>query len=456
VTEPNDEQLLTGWGGTAPSRARLVTAGTADELRDVMSTTNRRGAIARGLGRSYGAPAQNAGGTVLDLAGQGGTPRLDVEAATVTAHAGISFDALMKFLVPRGFFVPVTPGTRQVTLGGAIAADIHGKNHHLEGSLGNHIVNLHLFLADGSVMELAPDQHAELFWATVGGMGLTGVILDATIKVLPIETSRMVVDTERTSDLDDVCARMASGDHRYRYSVAWVDLLAKGKHVGRSVLTRGDHAPLDALSGRAAAQPFAFNPQTRLTAPSFVPNGLLNPLSIRVFNEFWYRKAPKQRTDQVCSIGSFFHPLDMIRSWGRLYGPQGFVQYQIAIPFGEERVLRTCVERLANSGDSSFLVVLKRFGESNQGPLSFPMPGWTITLDVAAGRPGLSHMLQELDHLVLDAGGRHYLAKDAHMTADAMRRGYPRLEEWKAIRDKVDPTGVWRSDLSRRLELTSP
>ena len=446
--------MLMGWGGTAPTRARMLHVGSADEARDALEQVDSRGAIARGLGRSYGSPAQNAGGLVLAIAGQGGTPRLDVAAGTVTAHAGISLDDLMKYLVPQGFFVPVTPGTRQVTLGGAIAADIHGKNHHVEGSLGSHIARLRLFLADGTVQELSPEQAPELFWATVGGMGLTGVILDATIRLLPIETSQMLVDTERTTDLDDVCARMAEGDHRHRYSVAWVDLSATGRRLGRSVLSSGDHAPLAALSRRELNDPLHFSPHTPLAAPR-IPNGLLNRLSIHAFNEMWYHKAPKQRRDHVTSISSFFHPLDGVRWWNRLYGPQGFVQYQIIIPFGAERVLRTVVERMARFGDPSFLVVLKRFGAGNPGPLSFPMPGWTITVDIAAGRRGLSPLLSSLDHLVLDAGGRHYLAKDGHMTAAAMRRGYPRLDEWKAIRDKADPTGVWQSDLARRLGLIS-
>ena len=359
----------------------------------------------------------------------------------------------MEWMVPMGWFVPVTPGTRQVTVGGAIAADIHGKNHHLDGSLGNHLVSLRLVLADGSVHTVGPEDNPALFWATVGGMGLTGVILDATLRVLPIETSRMTVDTERTTDLDDVCARMTEGDHRYRYSVAWVDMSATGRHLGRSVLSSGDHAPLAALPARAAQDPLRFDPHTPLAVPSFVPNGLLNRASVRAFNDVWYYKAPKQRIGQICSIGSFFHPLDGVRWWNRVYGPQGFIQYQIVVPFGEERVLRTVVERMAGFGDASFLVVLKRFGAGNAGMLSFPMPGWTLTVDIAAGRPGLSAMLTDLDRLVLDAGGRHYLAKDAHMTPEAMRRGYPRLEEWKAIREKVDPTGLWRSDLARRLEL---
>lgn len=447
-----DQQLLTGWGRTAPTAAHVRKVATVDEMRDALDGLSGRGAIARGLGRSYGAPAQNAGGLVLSLADRGGDPRLDQATGTVTAHAGVSLDALMRFLVPRGWFVPVTPGTRQVTLGGAIAADIHGKNHHLEGSFGNHVESLRLLVADGTVVSLSPDNEPALFWATVGGMGLTGVIVEATVRLLAIETSRMVVDTERTTDLDDVCARMSEGDHRYRYSVAWVDLSATGRRMGRSVLTSGDHAGLDAV-GRSGGDPLQFNPRTPLAVPGIVPNGVLNRASIRAFNQVWYYKSPKQRLGQITTIGSFFHPLDGVRSWNRVYGPQGFIQYQIVIPFGAEDTLRRIVERFVRFGDPSFLVVLKRFGAGNAGPLSFPMPGWTLTVDVAAGRDGLRPMLTELDELVMAAGGRHYLAKDAHITPGALRAGYPRLEEWKAVRDKIDPTGIWASDLARRLEL---
>ncbi len=447
-------QMLMGWGSTAPTRARMLQVGGVDEARDALDQVDSRGAIARGLGRSYGSPAQNAGGLVLAMAGQGGTPRLDAAAQTVTAHAGISLDDLMKHLVPQGFFVPVTPGTRQVTLGGAIAADIHGKNHHVEGSLGNHIAGLRLFLADGSVKELSPEHER---CPVLGDRRRDGTDRSDSRCDDPAAADRDEPDARRhrADHRPRRCAvRMAEGDHRHRYSVAWMDSSATGRRLGRSVLSSGDHAPLAALSGRAANDPLHFDPHTPLAAPR-IPNGLLNRLSIHAFNELWYRKAPKRSHDHVSSISSFFHPLDGVRWWNRLYGPQGFVQYQVVIPFGEERVLRTVVERMAGFGDPSFLVVLKRFGAGNPGPLSFPMPGWTITVDIAAGRQGLSPLLTSLDHLVLDAGGRHYLAKDGHMTAAAMRRGYPRLDEWKAIRDKADPTGVWQSDLARRLELIS-
>ncbi|HEY8094458.1 MAG TPA: FAD-binding oxidoreductase [Acidimicrobiales bacterium] len=380
---------------------------------------------------------------------------MDLDAATgrVTAWAGTSIGALLEHLVPRGWFVPVTPGTRFVTVGGAVAADIHGKNHHVDGTFGDHVEAIWLQLADGTVEEVGPARNPELHWATIGGMGLTGAILRVRFRVLPIETSRMLVDTERTGDLDAVLALMDEGDAAYRYSVAWLDVTARGRHLGRGVLSRGDHAPVAALPRRAAADPLAYAAGTLLVAPSWVPGGLLNRGSIRAFNELWFRKAPRRDRGGVHSISSFFHPLDLMRGWNRLYGSRGFVQYQLVVPFGEEQALRGVLERLARAGAPSFLTVLKRFGPANPAPLSFPMPGWTLSLDIPAGTKGLSPLLHELDATVIDAGGRLYLAKDARMSPAVLRAGYPRLAEWQQMRDKVDPTGVWNSDLARRLEL---
>lgn len=446
-------ELLQGWGRTAPTAAHVVATPDEDSVRAAVEAAGVRGAIARGLGRSYGDAAQNGGGTVLAMAGDRPRIELDEAAGTATVWAGTTIDELLRAIVPRGFFVPVTPGTRQVTIGGAVAADIHGKNHHVDGSFANHVTNLWLLTGDGRVQEMCHEHEPGLFWATVGGMGLTGVVLRATLRLLPIETSRIAVDTLRLDDLDAVLAAMTEGDHRYRYSVAWIDLLAKGAHLGRSVLTRGDHAPQTALHGRAGGAPLAFEAKALAGVPTVVPGGLLNPLSVRAFNELWFRQAPRHREGELQSIGAFFHPLDAVRDWNRLYGRPGMLQYQFAVPFGAEGVLRTVVERFAASGAPSFLAVLKRFGAANPAPLSFPMPGWTLALDLGAGRHGLSSLLTELDELVLDAGGRHYLAKDAHTSAAAIRRGYPRLDEWRAERDKADPTGVWRSDLARRLGL---
>ena len=454
VLMPSRRRSLTGWGltnGTVADVLELPNHEVASALKEAGS----RGALVRGLGRSYGDAAQNAGGLVLRLLGAAHQAVLDPQRATVTVPAGVSMDDLLRVIVPRGFFVPVTPGTRFVTIGGAIASDIHGKNHHGEGSFGNHVESLTMLLADGSQVVVGPLQRPELFWATVGGMGLTGVILDATISLIPIETSRMSVDTTRIADLDTLLATMTEGDDDYRYSVAWIDPQAKGRSLGRSVLGRGDHARLDQLGPKEAIEPLAYDAKQLVTVPPLVPPmGFINHATVAAFNEMWYRKAPRHRVGELQGIATFFHPLDMVSRWNRIYGAHGMLQYQVVVPFGAEETMRTVIERFAASGTASFLAVLKRFGPGSLAPMSFPAPGWTLTLDVPAATGGLGDLLHSLDRLVLDAGGRHYFAKDSVTTPEAIRRGYPRLAEWKAIRDAVDPTGLWQSDLSRRLGLT--
>ena len=448
-------RALTGWGRTNPGVSTVHEVADAPGIAALVQGAGDRGVLARGLGRSYGDAAQNSGGDVLRLPSTGDLVHLDTQAHTVTVGAGVSLDQLLRVIVPRGYFVPVTPGTRFVTIGGAIASDIHGKNHHVDGSFGQHVERITLLLADGSIVAVGPQQQPELFWATVGGMGLTGVVLDATVRLLPVETSRISVDTSRIANLDDLMAAMADDD-LYRYSVAWIDVMAKGAALGRSVLTRGDHAPLDQLDQKAGMDPLAYGPSQLVDVPPVVPApGFLNHLTVAAFNELWFRKAPRKKVGELQSIASFFHPLDMVGSWNRLYGRQGMVQYQFVMPFGQEDTMRAVIERLAASGHASFLAVLKRFGAANPAPLSFPEPGWTLALDVPAGSRGLGELLHQLDTMVLDAGGKLYFAKDAHTTADAIRRCYPRLDEWRAVRDAVDPKGRWQSDLSRRLGLTS-
>jgi decaprenylphospho-beta-D-ribofuranose 2-oxidase len=448
--------MLAGWGRTAPSTAIVVERAGRDRQRlaEAVKDLGPRGGIARGLGRSYGDPAQNGGGTVIRLQDHAHDVVVDDATATATVPAGVSIDELLRVIVPRGWFVPVTPGTRFVTVGGAIASDIHGKNHHVDGSFGNSVVRMSLLLASGEVVELAPTQRPELFWATVGGMGLTGIVLDVTITLIPIATSRLAVDTDRVPDLDGLLAAMEEGDEWFRYSVAWIDPMARGRHLGRGVLTRADHATVDQVAPKQAVDPLAYTPHQRITVPPVVPApGVINHTTIKAFNELWYRKAPRRRIGQIVSIAGFFHPLDMVGSWNRLYGRGGFLQYQLLVPFGQEEALRQALGRFAASGTPSFLAVLKRFGAANPAPLSFPTPGWTLAVDVPAATHGLRPLLHGLDELVLGAGGRHYLAKDAHMSPDAVRRGYPRLDEWREVRAAVDPMGVWVSDQARRLRL---
>lgn len=444
--------LLWGWGRTAPTTATLVHAESLDEQVDAVTSADARGVLARGLGRGYGDCAQNAGGLVLDGPARSGLLDLDLDQATIRVLAGTSLDDLMRWLVPLGLFVPVTPGTRLVTVGGAIAADIHGKNHHVKGSWGDHVTSFRLIDGTGEVRDVSRESDRALFEATVGGMGLTGVIVDATVKMQRIESARLVVDTDRTRDLDQVMSLMVEGDDRYDYSVAWIDILATGASMGRSILDRGRFATrAEALEG-GATDPLAYHPHQLPGVPDLVPSGLINTLFCKAFNEAWYRKAPVERRDALMTIEQFFHPLDMVSDWNRAYGRRGFFQWQYAVPDEAGDVVRRSLERLSGAGVPSFLAVLKRFGPGNDCPLSFPTKGWTLAFDTAV-QPGLERLFDELDQMVVEAGGRIYLVKDSRVRPELVPVMYPRLDEWREVRERVDPQRRFRSDMSRRLRL---
>jgi decaprenylphospho-beta-D-ribofuranose 2-oxidase len=452
MSTAQETALLWGWGRTAPTAATLVHARTLDQQRATVAEAGARGVVARGLGRGYGDCAQNAGGLVVDGPARSGLLDVDDATATITALAGTSLDDLMRWLVPVGMFVPVTPGTRLVTVGGAIAADIHGKNHHKKGSWGDHVESYRLIDGQGELRDVSRASDPELFRATVGGMGLTGIITDATVRMQPIESARLVVDTDRTTDLDQVMALMVEGDDAYDYSVAWIDILAKGGAMGRSILDRGRFATRDEALAGGASDPLDYRPHQLPAVPDLFPSGLINKLFCKAFNEAWYRKAPVQRRDALMTIEQFFHPLDMVADWNRAYGRRGFFQWQFAVPDEAGDVVRRSLERLSAAGVPSFLAVLKRFGPGNDCPLSFPTKGWTLAFDTAV-EPGLERLFDELDEMVVEAGGRIYLVKDSRVRPELVPIMYPQLDEWRAVRDRVDPQRRFRSDLSRRLEL---
>lgn len=449
---------LHGWGRSGSSRAHLA---AVDSVADAVSALRKardhgdRGLVARGLGRSYGDAAQNAGGVALDLTKLNKILQVDAESdpPTVTLQSGVSLDSLMRAVLPFGLWVPVLPGTRQVTIGGAIAADVHGKNHHTQGSFGNHVLSVDILTADCVQRTLTPhDETAPLFWATIGGMGLTGVILGATVALQRTETAYFSVDTDRTEDLDDLMAKMAEGDEDYTYSVAWFDAVTRGKHMGRAVLTRGNKAKLSDLPTKLRKHPFEFVAPSLGTIPEIFPNRMVNALTAKAFSTAWYRKAPQHREGEIQNITQFFHPLDIVAEWNRVYGPSGFLQYQFVVPFSEGETFRKCFELIVKSGHKSCLNVLKRFGPGNPSPLSFPMEGWTLTVDLPISE-GLDSLCNTLDELVVAAGGRIYLAKDSRLGAQTFRRMYPRLDDFLQIRREVDPERIFNSDLARRLEI---
>jgi decaprenylphospho-beta-D-ribofuranose 2-oxidase len=337
--------------------------------------------------------------------------------------------------------LPVVPGTRHVTVAGAIASDIHGKNHPSAGSFGAHVRALGLLDARGEVHELAPGD--PLFAATVGGMGLTGVILWARLALERVAGEFVSIDTDRVRCLDDALALLAP-DGTPRHRVAWLDLLAP--RPGRGIVTSchfvAPPGPARPTEGRA------------VTVPERWPAGLLRTQMVRAFNELRYRRAPRRERGRPQPLVDHMFPLDSLEAWPRLYGPAGLLQYQFAVPGGQERTLEAVIAGLARARVPCFLATLKGFGSSSGGPLSFPLAGWTLALDLPRAAAGVGRLLDGFDELVADAGGRVYLTKDARLRPSVLEAMYPRLAEWQAVRDAADPEHRWRSDLSERTGLT--
>jgi decaprenylphospho-beta-D-ribofuranose 2-oxidase len=405
------------------------------------------GVIPRGMGRSYGDAAQLERGLVLETVRLKGID-LDPVEGTVTAGAGVTIGELLDRLVPAGWMVPVVPGTQHVSVGGAIASDIHGKNHGTAGTFGTHVAALALLTSGGDVVELSPGASDGLFEATLGGMGLTGAILWAKIRLVPVSSPFVLVDTDRARNLEHALSVLQQPGGPYR--VAWLDLL--GSLPGRGIVTRAAHMPGADVPRRARGAPTT---RARATVPARWPPGVLRPSTVRAFNELRFRRAPASERGRVEGIGTHMFPLDVLDAWPRLYGPGGFLQYQLVVPYGAEHVLDAVIAELRRARIPCYLAVLKDFGDANTAPLSFPLAGWTLTLDVPRTAPGLDATLDRFDALVAEAGGRVYLSKDARMRPDALVAMYPRLEEWRAVRDRADPEFVWRSDLALRTDLVN-
>ncbi len=463
-------RTLTGWGRTAPTTAEVLSTQDVDQIAAAVARVAddnadkpsylQRGVIARGMGRSYGDPAMNAGGLVIDMQQLNTIHSIDPDTALVDVDAGVTLDQLMKAALPYGLWVPVLPGTRQVTIGGAIGPDIHGKNHHSAGSFGDHVRSMELLVADGRVLHLTPegstdDPDGELFWATVGGMGLTGIILRATIEMTKTETAYFIADGDMTHSLDETIAFHSDGsEHNFTYSSAWFDAISPEPKLGRAAISRGSLATLDQLKEYApklAKDPLKFNAPQLMTVPDIFPSFTMNKLSMVAIGELWWLKSGEYR-NQVQNLTQFYQPLDLIGEWNRGYGSKGFLQYQFVVPTEAVEPFKEIIRDIQASGHYSALNVFKLFGEGNKAPLSYPMPGWNVCVDFPI-KPGLGAFLDDLDRRVMEFGGRLYLAKESRTSAESFHKMYPGLPGWLATRKRIDPTGVFASDMSRRLEL---
>ncbi|MEO6601925.1 MAG: FAD-binding oxidoreductase [Polyangiaceae bacterium] len=438
---------LSGWGANIRSSCVLR---EAESERQVAAQVDRAGTIARGLGRSYGDAALNAGGRVLGMVRFDRYLSFDERTGTLTCEAGVSLDAIIRDFAPRGWFPMITPGTKFVTVGGCVVNDIHGKAHHVHGTFSNCVESLTLYLASGETAVASRTENAELFWATFGGMGLLGIVLTVTLRLRRVETTYFRQKSIRVNDLDGMLAALEENDHLFPYSVATLDVFASGKSLGRGVLVVGDHATLAELPPEVD-KPLLVAGPPKITVPFELPQITLNPLTIRLVNSVIQQIQAHGRP--VSHYEPFFYPLDKIAHWNRGYGKAGFTQYQFVIPFADgARRMRQILQTILAAGELPFLNVLKRMGKEGAGILSFPKEGYTYAIDFPMRKSTVS-LLRKLDALVLDAGGRVYLGKDSYLDAPTFRAMYPQIDSWLAIKAKYDPDGVFTSDLGRRVGL---
>lgn len=432
---------VTNWGKYPIVEAEVRTfAGREEALKQIESRDGPW--IPRGLGRCYGDSSLQ--DEIISSLRSDRFLAFDAQRGVLECEAGVSFEAIIDHFLPKGWFLPVTPGTKFITVGGAIASDIHGKNHHKEGSFSRHLISFELLTATGEVLHCSREENPAVFEATCGGMGLTGLVTKATFKLRRIESAWIRQDTYKTRDLKEVMELIGS-NLDYTYSVAWLDTLSKGKNLGRSLLYLGEHASLKDLKGSPkSAHPYKIPSKGSITVPFDLPGFVINPLSLKMLSLGYYHKVRQPKSTQFIDYDTYFYPLDSILHWNRGYGKQGFTQYQFVIPpesayEGLSKILNKMLE--LNLG--SFVTVLKYFGKQ-EGILSFPMEGYTLALDFPIRRDTFQK-LQQLDPIVLDYGGRLYLTKDARMSRDMFQRSYPRLQEFLEIKQKLDPENRIRS-----------
>ena len=441
---------LSGWGRFPVQNCQVARPEKRRELSDATSSHAVVDVIARGAGRSYGDAALNQGSGVITAEKLDRFLDFDSQTGVLHAEGGARFADIIETFVPRGYFLSVAPGTKHVTLGGAIACNVHGKNHHRVGAIANFIDEIELLTANGKTLICSRDEKTEIFWATLGGMGLTGVIVSAQMRLMPIESAWIETKYQRTENLSATLAAFEKGADA-QYSVAWIDCLSSGTALGRSVVIEGAHA-----SGARALQEIqgdvmALEIPKKKGVPLDLPDFVLNPWTVKKFNDLYYANHPTE--SKLTSIETFFYPLDKIENWNKIYGKRGFVQYQCVVPMDNaDATLTKLLETIAASGQVAFLAVLKRMGAADDSPLGFGLDGYSLALDIPMTE-GTLEFYERLNEITVAAGGRIYLAKDAATSPAHLRQMYPRLGEWEAAKRHLDPDDRFASSLSRRLEI---
>ena len=436
---------VSGWGRTIFSESRILHLPLSPNQDQ---GGNGRGAIPRGLGRSYGDSAQNSGGIVIDCRD---LKKLSIDPSTGIASvgSGVTIAELELESLRFGYFPFVVPGTGQITIGGAIASDIHGKSHHRFGSFCDHVLELTMILANGDRRTTGPkDKKDSLFEATVGGLGLTGMVIEAKIQLMEVKSSLLNVNEVRVHNIEEMFKVLSEFDLQFHYTVAWLDLSSDCK--GRGIVSGANfaEAAYSSISGRKTR--FRTRKSRRFSFHFISKLGLINPLTVRLFNIIWFRK-PLGKKEQY--IQDYLHPLDRISNWNELFGKYGIVQYQFVIPYCNQHLIQTIIQVFATNHLSSPLSVLKSFGSQSQGLLGFPIQGWTLAIDFPANAKGLEKVLNEVDEMVCLAGGRVYLTKDSRISTDMVEKMYPNLDRWREAKRNFDPENYWKSDQSRRLNL---
>ncbi len=441
------KQRIANWGNYPVMESDVKSFSFDEQLGKLLASADH--VIPRGNGRCYG-DASLAERTISTL-NYNRILSFDTANGIFECQSGLTLDKILEVIVPKGWFLPVTPGTKFITVGGAVGSDVHGKNHHVEGSFSNHVVDMDVMIADGSIVTCSPDHHADLFTATCGGMGLTGMITRVKFRLKKIETSYIRQKQIKAKNLNELLKLFEEYKH-YTYSMAWIDCLTKGDNFGRGILIIGEHATVEELSEKRKRDPLALPNKPKITFPFNLPSWVLNTFTVKAFNFLYYGKNLKREIDNVVPYEPFFYPLDAILHWNRGYGKKGFVQYQFVLPLSAKDGLVAILNRISDEGLGSFLAVLKVFGKQ-ESLISFPDEGYTLALDFPV-RNGLFKFLDELDSIVLKYGGRLYMSKDARMKPEVLIQGYPHLEEFKSIVRKYNPSAKFSSIQSERLLLT--